>query len=143
MKNNKPLLAIFFTIIAEIPIELFTQLMKHFHLTNISGLEAMSMPWMPEGNWFLGILGGLGIGSWIGIIIYYSAKIWGTDYFPIKSLLLSMTTQALVFCIFGVLGRNLNLIQNASGNFVHAFASGFGGLLAGYLIKKYLYRNCT
>lgn len=49
-----------------------------------------------------------------------------------------MTIESLIFIIFGVLGRNSNLVQKASGNFVHTIAAVIAGLLIGFLLKKYV-----
>ncbi|NLO97958.1 MAG: hypothetical protein GX091_07810 [Peptococcaceae bacterium] len=139
MKHDRIVLAMLLCIISFIPIEIITQIAKRLHLTNISGLEAMSMIWLPEGSIILGILAGFGIGCWHGLVVYYSTKLWGTDYFPFKSMLLAMTGQSLTFSIFGVLGRNNYLIQDVCGNYVHAFAAACSGVLLGYLFKKYLF----
>lgn len=120
-------------------IEAYTQVMKHYQFTTLSALEVLSTLWMPDGNWYLGILAGVGIGSWTGLLAYYSYKIWGIKHFPLKIMLLTMTLESFVFIIFGVLGRNAYSIQDLSGNLVHASAAALGGLLTGYFIRKYLF----
>ncbi|MDO0826092.1 hypothetical protein [Desulfosporosinus nitroreducens] len=139
MKLDKPLLAIAVGYIALIPAEIFTQIMKYYKFTSVSAFEAMSMLWTPEGSFLLGILAALGIASWGILIIYYSAKIWGTDYFPLKSMFLVMTIESLIFSIFGVLNKNPDLVQNISGNYVHAFGAAIGGLCVGLLLKRYVF----
>lgn len=139
MKYDKIIVAIVLIQIGLIPAEIFTQIMKYFHLTTVSALEAMSMLWVPTGSLILGLLAGFGIGSWAAIITYHSAKILGTDYFPFKSMLLAMTFQALVFTIYGVLGGNRHLLQDVSGNLVHTAAAAMAGLIGGLLLKKYVF----
>lgn len=138
MKYDKPLLAMFLPSISLLPVEIFTQIMKYFNLTTVSAAEAISMMWMPEGNWYVGIIGGLGIFFWFNLITYYSTKIWGTAYLPVKAMLIVLTIESLIFIIFGVLGKNPNLVQKASGNFVHTAAAAIGGLLLGFLLKRYV-----
>ncbi|HYH02074.1 MAG TPA: hypothetical protein VEC37_03160 [Bacillota bacterium] len=60
---------------------------------------------------------------------------------PLKAMFLTMTSESMMFNIFGILGKNEQLIQNVSGNFVHAATAGLGGLFAGYLMKKYLFKG--
>ena len=143
MKLNKPLFAIAISYLGFIPLEIYTQIMKYYGLTNVSGLESMSMMWIPEGSLVLGVLAGLGIGAWYSLITYYSVKIWGTDYFPIKAALLAMTSEALMFSIYGVLARNPNLTQDVSGNYVHASAEAIGGICVGLLLKRFLFSHRT
>jgi hypothetical protein len=57
---------------------------------------------------------------------FCSVEVWGDDYFPIKTMLISMTLQSLIFNVFGVLGHNDKLIQSVSGNYVHASAAAIG-----------------
>lgn len=139
MKYDKPILAIVFILPPLILAEIFLQVLKFFNFTTVSALEAMSMMWFPEGSLLLGVVAAFGIASWTALIIYYSPKIIGHDYFPFKSMLIVMTVQSLIFSVYGVLGRNPNLTQNVSGNLTHSFAAAAGGLITGYLYKKYLY----
>lgn len=125
--------------ISLLPVEIFTQIMKYFNLTTISTAEVISMMWMPERNWYIGIAGGLGVLFWANLIIYYSTKIWGTAYLPVKAALIVMTIESFIFIIFGILGKNLNLVQKASGNFVHLIAAAITGLLIGLLLKRYIF----
>ena len=138
MKQDKVIIAALIVLTAIIPAEIFTQIMKYFNFTTISIIEAMSMMWYPKGSLILGLVAGFGIGSWIGILTYYSANFWGTDYFPLKAMLIAMTVQSLIFTIYGVLGGNKNLTQNVGGNLVHTAAAVMGGLLTGFLMRKYL-----
>jgi hypothetical protein len=139
MKYDKPLLAMLFGFTPLPVLEGFTQIMKHLGLTSLSVFEALSLMWLRKPSWVLGILAMLGIGSWIGLIIYQSGKILGVDYFPIKAMLIELTSVFLIFSIFGTIGRNELIIQSVSGFFVHAFAAAIGGLSTGFLIKKYLF----
>ncbi len=138
MKYDKPLLAMLIGILGGIPVEIYTQLMKYFQLTTVSAAESISMMWMEEGSWLIGGLGVIGFGSWVGLIIYYGTKILGADYLIIKAIILTMTAESLLFNIFGTLGKNPYLIQDQSGNLVHASAAAIGGLSVGFLMKKYL-----
>jgi hypothetical protein len=139
VSTDKSLFAILIGMVAGPTSEIFTQIMKHFGLTNLSSQEAVSLMWLREPSWLLGILGALGLGAWVSLIMYYSVKIWGTDYFPIKAILIGMTSESLIFNIFGVLGRNELLVQDVSGNCVHATAAALAGLAVGFLMKKFLF----
>lgn len=139
MKYDKPLLAILMSLIIVLPLEIYTEIMKFLNLTTVSYLEAVSMMYIKEGSLILGILSGLGFGSWATLLIYYSAWILGTDYFPLKAMLIAMTIQSLLFITFGTLGGNQNLLQDVLGNFVHASAAAMAGLLTGYIQKKFLF----
>jgi hypothetical protein len=127
------------TAVAGPVFETFTQLMKYLGLTNLSALEAISLMWVKEPSWVLGILGALGVGAWVSLIMYYSTRVWGTDHFPIKAMLIGMTSESLVFNIFGILAKNERLIQNVSGNYVHATAAALAGLAAGFFLKRFIF----
>lgn len=139
VKYDKSLHAILLSLVGWPMGETYTRIMKHFGLTTLSGLEALSLMWVKEPSWLLGILAALGFTAWLGLIIYHGTKILGIDQLPIKAMLITMTGESLVFSVFGILGKNEQLIQNVSGNFVHASGAAFGGLVAGFLIKKYLF----
>lgn len=139
MKYNKPLLAILYTFLGGIPVGLYLEIMKFYHFTDISALQATSMMFIREGSTSLGILSFLGYSMVLGLILYYSAKILGTDFFPIKALIISMIAESLLFIIFGNLMGNENMIQTVTGNFTHASAAALGGFCRGYLIKEYLF----
>lgn len=139
MKHDKPLLAMLFGI-APLPLlEGYAQIMKYLGLTTLSVFEVLSLMWLRKPSWLLGILAMFGIGSWIGLIIYHSVKILGVDYLPIKTILIEFTTLFLVVSIYGTLGGNELLIQNASGFLVHTLDAVIGGLCTGFLMKKYLF----
>lgn len=120
-------------------IEIYTQIMKQLDFSSLSALEAISLMWLKKPNIPLGILGALGLISWFSILSYHSSKIWGMDYFPLKTMLLGMTAESVMFIIFGVLGQNELLVHDVSGNFVHATASAISSLAAGFLMRKYLF----
>lgn len=141
MKTDKPLLAFLLSLTVGPIIESYTMLMKGFGLTNITALEALSMIMQRKPSQVLGITGILGVFTWTLLILYYSANLWGTNYFPLKGMLLSMTGESLTFNIFGILAGNEQMIQNVSGNFVHASAAALGGLWIGFLYRKYLFKN--
>lgn len=141
MEHNKPLVAVGLSLLGWPMGELYTQLMKHYGLTSLSAFESISLMWLKEPNWVLGILGAVGFNFWISLSIYYSTKLWGADYLPLKGMMLAMTSESLLFNIFGIISKNDQLIQNVSGNFVHASAAGLGGLFSSYLIKKYLFKK--
>lgn len=109
MKQDKPLIAMMFGIVGGLPTEMFTQVMKRLGLTTVSTLEVMSMMRVKEGSWRLGILAAFGIGAWVGLAMYFSARVLGTTYFVVKAMLISMTVWSLLFNIFGTLGGNPNV----------------------------------
>jgi uncharacterized oligopeptide transporter (OPT) family protein len=76
------------SILAGITAGIFTEVMKFFHLTTITSTLAISMMFIREGSLSLGFLAAAGFAMVVGLIVYYSAKILGTDYFPIKACLL-------------------------------------------------------
>jgi hypothetical protein len=139
MKYDKPLLAIFYSILGAVPVGIYVEIMKFYHFTNISALQALSMMFIREGSTSLGILSHIGYSAVLGLILYYSAKILGTDYFPIKAVFISMVSESLLFIIFGTFMRNENMIQTVAGNYTMASAAALGGLCRGYLIKEYLF----
>jgi hypothetical protein len=141
MNCNKPLLAMLFGI-APLPLlEGFIQIMKHLGLTTLSVFEVLSLMWLKKPSWLLGILAMFGIGAWIGLLIYQSSKILGIDYFPLKAIVIEVTSVFLIFSLFGTLGRNELIIQNAGGAFVHLFAAIIGGIGTGFLMKMYLFNR--
>ncbi len=139
MKADKSMLAILIGFAAGPVFETFTQIMKHFGFTTLSSLEAISLMWLREPSWTLGILGSIGLAAWVSLAMYHSVKIWGTDYFPLKAMLIGMTSESLVFNIFGILGGNEPLVQSVSGNYVHAIGAALSGLVVGFLMKKFLF----
>lgn len=141
MKYDEPLRAMLFGIIPAPFFEGFTQIMKQMGLTTISTFEALSLMWMREPSWILGILAVTGIGAWLGLIVYHSTKILGTDYLTYKALLIVISCQFLIFSIFGNLGGNQQLIQNVNGQLVHASAAAIWGLLTGFLLRRYIFLN--
>lgn len=139
MKSDQSMFAILVGMVAGPIFEGFTQIMKHFGLTTLSALEAISLMWLREPSLILGLLGAFGVSTWVNLIMYYSVKIWGPDYFPIKGMLIGMTAESFIFNIFGTLGGNEHLVQDVSGNYVHATAAGLAGLAVGYLMQKYIF----
>lgn len=137
---DKPLLAIMVGWAGWPVAEGITQIAKYFGITSLSTMEAASLMRMAKPSLILGFLAALGLGSWCGLIIYYSAKLWRTDYFPIKAALISLTCYSLIIHIFGVLGGNDMLVQGAGGVLVHAFGVTVGGMAVGFLMKKTLFR---
>ena len=141
MKYDKPLLAFLIGTIIVIPIEITSLYAKHIGWTTVTNGEACSMMFIPQGSWRLGLLALPSVGGLAILILYYLTKIIGTDYLPLKGILIGMTTKSFVFVIFGTLAKNYHLIQNTTGNFFHSFNSGFAGFLAGILMKKYLFNE--
>jgi hypothetical protein len=140
VKTDQPLKAILIGSVTAGPIfEGFSQLMKALHLTDLSALEVMSLMWVKEPSWLLGILAAVGINFWVILITYYSVKIWGVDHFPLKAMAIAMTAESLVFSIYGILGKNERIIQDIAGNYVHAAAAGLAGFVSGYVIKRFLF----
>lgn len=141
LKTDKPLLAILISWTGWPIAESLTQITKYLDLTTLTTMEASSLMWLTEPSPVLGILSELGLGAWIGLIIYFSTHLWGTDYLPIKSALISLTCRSLIFQVFGVLGRNELLIQNISGTLIHALTAVLSGILIGFLMKKFLFQS--
>lgn len=139
VKYDKPLISILLPLVGWPIGEVNTQIMKYFGLTNLSAFEALSLMLLREPSWFLGILAAFLFNAWLSLIIYHLPKILGPDHFPFKCMLVTMTGESLLFNIFGILGKNERMIQSLSGNYVHSLAAGFGGWIAGLLVKKYLF----
>lgn len=119
--------------------EAITQLAKHFGFVKLTAMESSSLIWLlTHPSFALGVLSELGLGAWFGLIIYYSANLWGSDYFPIKAAIILLTCRILIFQIFGLLGKNPLMIQSVSGIFAHALGALLGGLVIGYLMQKFL-----
>ncbi|NLY91041.1 MAG: hypothetical protein GX081_05480 [Firmicutes bacterium] len=135
---KKPFLLILYNLPGLPLAEGYTRLMKHLGFTNLTVLEALSLMWMEEPNWVLGILAFLGVSTWETLLVYYSTKFWGTDYLPLKGMLIVMTCQAIIFSLYGILGGQSQLAQSVTGNYVHASGAAFGGLLVGYILKKFI-----
>lgn len=141
MRIKKPLLLILYQLPGLPLAEGYTRLMKHFGYTNLTALEALSLMWMREPNWVLGVLAFFGVSTWESLLVYLSTKIWGTDYLPLKGMLILMTCQALIFSIYGILGGQSELVQSVSGKYVHASAAATGGLIIGYILKKFILKG--
>lgn len=127
------------SILGALPAEVFTELMRFLHLTTISAPEAASMMFIRQGSLALGILAHIGYSAVLGLVLYYSPKILGTDYFPVKAMFISMVAESILFIVFGTLIRNEYMLQNTAGNYVQATAAAIAGLCRGYLIKRYLF----
>ncbi|NLC53448.1 MAG: hypothetical protein GX770_05730 [Firmicutes bacterium] len=141
MRINKPLLLILYQLPGLPLAEGYTRLMKHLGFTNLTALEALSLMWITKPSWVLGILAFLGVSAWESLLVYYSTKLWGSDYLPLKGMLVLMTCQALIFSIYGILGGQHDLVQSVSGNYVHASAAAFGGLIIGYTLEKFIIKK--
>ena len=141
LKFDKPLIAMFLSTIGALPVAIFSEPMKFFHFTTISGTEMTSMMFIREGSVSLGILSHIGYSSILGLALYYSPKIFGFDYYLIKAIFISMVAEALLFIVFGTFTRNEYMMQDVVGHYVLASAAAIGGLSRGYLIKKYLFRT--
>lgn len=138
MKYDKPLLAYLIGMVLIIPLEIYTRIFKYFNLTHFSVMEYTSMIMVREPNWWIGMMSGPGVGGLAGITIYYSTKVLGADYLPIKGAIIGSITYGLIDVLMGVLTNNPNLSHADTGHFVHASAGILGGALAGTFIKKYL-----
>jgi hypothetical protein len=55
--------------------------------------------------------------------------------------LIGLTGQSLLVQIFGVLCGYKLLVQNVGGALVHALGATLGGLVVGFLMKKYLFKT--
>lgn len=60
VKFDKPLIAMFLSIIGALPAGIFTGIMIYFHFTTISAPKATSMMFIREGSLSLGILSHIG-----------------------------------------------------------------------------------
>lgn len=143
MKYDKPLGALLIGIVVVIPLEIIALFFKHLGWITVTNGEACSMMFIPEGSWTLGLYALPSVGALAIVTLYYLTKIIGTDYLPIKGMFIGMLAYAFVFTIFGTLAKNYHLIQSALGNFVIGLNSGFGGFLAGILMKKYLFNESS
>jgi hypothetical protein len=141
MKFDKPLIAMLLSIIGALPVGIFVEIMIFFHLTTINFFKASSMMYMKQGSILLGILSYIGYSAFLGLLMYHSPKMLGNDYFIIKCMFISMFSESLLFIIFGTLAGNMLLVQNTSGNYVHASAAALGGITRGFLINKYLFKR--
>lgn len=139
MKYDKPLLAILIGIIATILFEGYMQIFKLLNLSPTSLFEANSTLFVDKPNWWIGALTGPMTGGLAGLIIYFSTKILGKDYLPIKGAFLVMFIWAVLQSTLK-LTRSSNLVNSVSGNYVMAIGSGIFGALMGYFIGKYLFR---
>jgi hypothetical protein len=141
VKHDKPLLAMLIGVIVVIPIEIMALMFKHFGWITITNGEACSMMFIPQGSWYLGLLALPSVGALAILMMYQFTRIIGIDYLIIKGMIIGMVAYAFVFCIFGVLGHNDRMIQSTLGNYLIAGLAGFGGGLAGFLMKKYLFAD--
>ncbi|HEX3048185.1 MAG TPA: hypothetical protein VHY08_25760 [Bacillota bacterium] len=141
LRTDKPLQAILIGYAGWPLMEGLTWLAKHFGLTNLSVMEAISLMWVSEPSRVLGVLAVLGLGAWTGLWIYYSANLWGKEYFPLKAAVILLICEALLFQIFGVMGGNRLLLQNSVGNLVYALAALAGGSLIGFLYQRLLFHE--
>jgi len=139
-KFDKPLLAMLFSILGAIPAGIFTEIMKALHLTTISAPLATSMMFIRQGSAVLGILSHIGYSAVLGLVLYYSPKIIGTDYYLLKAVFISMLAESILFIVFGNLVGNEHMLQDTVGNYVQAGAAAIAGLTRGYLIKRYLFK---
>ena len=114
VKYDKPLISILLPLIGWPIGEITTQIMKYFGLTNLSAFEALSLMLLREPSWLLGILVVLIFNAWASLGIYYLPKILGPDHFPFKSMLVAMTGEALLFNVYGILGKNEGMVQSLS-----------------------------
>jgi hypothetical protein len=139
LKHDKPLLALLIGVIVVIPIEIMALVFKHLGWITITNGEACSMIFMPQGSWYLGLLALPSVGAMAIFSFYLLTKIIGIDYLAIKGIYIGMVAYSFVFAIFGVLADNPNMLQDTLGNYIFAATSGFGGSLAGFLMKKYIF----
>lgn len=143
MKYDKPIGAILIGAVVVIPLEIIALFFKHLGWITVTNGEACSMMFIPEGSWILGLFALPQVGAFATFTLYQLTKIIGTDYLPVKGIFIGWGAYAFVFMIFGTLAKNYNLIQSPLGNYVIALNSGFGGFLAGILMKKYLFEESS
>lgn len=141
MRYDRPLIAILLSLLGAIPVGIYIEIMKFFKFTNLNALQSTSMMFIPEGSLYLGFLSYIGYSAILGLVLYYSPKILGTDYFPIKALFIAMVAEALLFVVFGTLDGNKNMLMDVTSHYVHASAAALGGLSRGYLIQTNLFNR--
>ncbi len=139
MRFDKPLIAVLIGMIVMIPLEIYTQIFKYLGFAKMSSLELTSMMLFKEGSWWLGLLTGTGTGGLATLLVYQSVRFLGSDYLYLKGAGIGMITYALIVVLFGILGGNDNLEQTVVSHFIHAIGASFAGMLAGYLVQKYLF----
>jgi hypothetical protein len=141
VEYNKPLIAMLLSILGALPAGIFTEVMKSYNLVTFNAAELISMMFIREGSFLLGILAYIGYSAVLGLILYYSPKLLGLDYFVLKAMFLSMVAESLFYIVFGSFMRNEFLLQDAIGNYVLSSAAAIGGIVRGFLIRKYLFQN--
>lgn len=141
MHYDKPLLAMLIGVIVVVPLEIMALFFKRLGWITITNGEACSMMFMPEGSWLLGLIALPAVGAIAILLFYYLTKFIGTDYLPIKGMFVGMAAYSFVFTIFGTLAKNYHMLQSTLGNYIFTFTSGFGGFLAGVIMKKYLFNK--
>lgn len=141
MKYDKPLIAMLIGVIVVIPLEFLTQIFKHLNITTISIFEFTSMMFIWEGNWLIGALSTPVVGALATFTLYHLTKIIGTDFLLFKGAIIGMFTWAIIDVIFGTLGKNNNIDQPILGHFAHASGAALAGVIAGFLMNKYLFNR--
>lgn len=84
MKYDKPLLAILYSIVGIVPIGIYVEIMKFYHFTNISALQATSMMFIREGSTTLGILSHIGYSAVLGLILFIAQRSLERIFFQSK-----------------------------------------------------------
>ena len=142
MKYDKPLVAVLLAMSVGIPVEIYTQIFKYFGLNQLSSFELTSIMMYSKGSWWVGLLTLFGTAGIIGLLMYEMARKLGTDYFAIKCAFVGTVTYGLIATIYGTLGKNPRFAElTVSGHYVQASAGLLGGLVAGLLIKKFLFSD--
>lgn len=137
-KLNKPLFAVVVGLAIILPMEFYSQFFKYLGLTNLSTFEYTSLIVSKEPNWWLGILTGPGTAATASLVLYYSAIIWDTDYFPFKGGFIGAITYSFIAILKNLVSE---FKMETSGHFVHALGGMAVGMIAGYLMKKYILPN--
>lgn len=138
LKLDRPLTAVLLSIIGDLVSVIYTTIMKYFEFATLTSPVVISMMFIREGSMFLGILASIGFSTVVGLTVYYSAKVLGADYFPIKSMIITMTAEAVLVIVFGTLANNPHLAISVTEHYVHASSAALAGLTRGLLIKRYL-----
>lgn len=141
MNYDKPLFAMLIGMIVVIPIEIMALFFKRLGWITITNGEACSMIYMPQGSWILGLFALPMVGAFAIVFLYYLTKIIGTDYLSLKGMFIGMLAYSFIFAIFGTLAKNPHMLQTTLGNYIFAGTSGCGGAFAGFLMKKYLFKD--
>lgn len=142
MEEDKYPQLVLIGIVCILPMEILTIITKYFHITTITAFEAFSMLFMREPSWTLGLLALPAVGI-IGVLSFYYSmiKLIGTKHTVLKAVIHAVTVNAIIFEVFANIIGNHNMIQDTLGNYAFCIGAASAGVTAGYLIKKYIFKD--